>query len=73
MSEWDIVGKKPISWELAVAEAIYLTEGKNAYLYVLEKLVESSKIYTEGNWRHMSNTDWRVVLDHLDFFERKKP
>jgi hypothetical protein len=71
-SEWDVIGDKPRSWELTVAEAIHKTEGKNAYLYVLEKLTNGSHDSFVSGKGTVSWTDWRKVLDHLDFFERKE-
>ena len=71
-SEWDVIGDKPRSWELTVAEAIYKTEGKNAHLYALERLTNSRDYYYVSSKSGVSWTDWRKVLDHLDFFERKE-
>lgn len=65
-SEWDVIGEKPRSWEFTVAETLHTTRGKNAYLYVLEMMAVQQPDKAMG-----SPTDWRLVLGHLDFFERK--
>jgi len=62
LSEWDVIGDKPYTWEHSVARAMREAHGKHAHAVALERLVNSTSKTT---------VNWRVVLNLLDFFERK--